>query len=92
MTSRVCTRCSASLLHAPSHHRLCKTCWSEQRVETLKREAFEHGYRQGLAVQPLNGDRVRQLLQLCHPDKHNGSRTSLEVTQWLLSLPRAGRS
>ncbi len=28
--------------------------------------------------------RLRQLLQLCHPDKHGNSKTSQEVTQWLL--------
>lgn len=30
--------------------------------------------------------RMRQLLQLCHPDKHNGSATSTAVFQWLMSL------
>jgi hypothetical protein len=29
----------------------------------------------------------RRLIQLCHPDKHNGSEAAKEITQWLLSLP-----
>ncbi len=33
-------------------------------------------------------DRLRQLIQLCHPDKHNGSATANEVTQWLLTLKK----
>ena len=27
--------------------------------------------------------RIRQLMQLCHPDKHNGSPLSSEVFMWL---------
>jgi hypothetical protein len=34
----------------------------------------------------ISDKRVRQLLQLCHPDKHNNSETSNDVTRWLLSL------
>lgn len=31
-------------------------------------------------------DRLSSLIILCHPDKHNNSRASVEITQWLLSL------
>jgi flagellar biosynthesis/type III secretory pathway protein FliH len=31
----------------------------------------------------LDEHRARQLLQLCHPDKHGGSRAATEVSQWL---------
>lgn len=31
---------------------------------------------------------VRQLLQLCHPDKHAGSKTASDITAWLLKIPR----
>jgi transcriptional regulator with XRE-family HTH domain len=34
----------------------------------------------------LPPERLRQLLQLCHPDKHGSSRASVAATQWLLSL------
>jgi len=30
--------------------------------------------------------RVEQLIRLCHPDKHDGSSLSTEVTQWLLAM------
>jgi hypothetical protein len=30
--------------------------------------------------------RWRQLLQLCHPDRHDGSATATAVTQWLLQI------
>ena len=31
-------------------------------------------------------EQLRKLIQLCHPDKHNGSALSVEVTQFLNSL------
>lgn len=31
----------------------------------------------------LTKDRVRELRQLCHPDKHSGSPLSQKVTLWL---------
>ena len=31
---------------------------------------------------------IRELLQLCHPDKHNGSKTAEKITAWLLKIPR----
>lgn len=32
----------------------------------------------------VSRDRLRQLIQLCHPDKHGNSSTSEDVTRWLL--------
>lgn len=29
-------------------------------------------------------DKLKALIQLCHPDKHSGSRISTETTAWLL--------
>lgn len=31
---------------------------------------------------------IKQLLLLCHPDKHGNSKAATEVTQWLLSVRR----
>lgn len=45
---------------------------TETRTETVYRNA------PGLDVQM-----VRRLLQLCHPDKHDGSEASVKATQWL---------
>ena len=41
--------------------------------------------------QPLDERLARQLLQLCHPDKHGGSRTATEATQWLNAMLREMR-
>jgi len=32
--------------------------------------------------------RIRELLQLCHPDKHAGSALAAKVTQWLNEIKR----
>lgn len=32
----------------------------------------------------LSQDIWRRLVQLCHPDKHNGSKASTEATRWLM--------
>ena len=46
----------------------------------FKDEPVETGELRG----PMFGARrARQLLQLCHPDKHGGSRAATEVSQWL---------
>ena len=45
-----------------------------------KDEQVEAGESRGLT---LDARRARQLLQLCHPDKHGGSRAATEVSQWL---------
>ena len=37
--------------------------------------------RAGVAVPP---DMLKRLIQLCHPDKHNGSKASTTATEWLL--------
>lgn len=38
------------------------------------------------AVAAIDKTRLRQLLQLCHPDKHAGGELAGEVTVWLLEL------
>ena len=41
------------------------------------------------AADPIRGelrDRLRELLMLCHPDKHAGSPLATRTTQWLLNL------
>jgi len=35
---------------------------------------------------PLTKDQIRDLVILCHPDKHGSSKKANEITQWLLGL------
>lgn len=38
------------------------------------------------ATPSIAKDKVRDLLKLCHPDKHQNSPAATEITKWLLSL------
>lgn len=76
------------------------TCWrckSERELEAAYQAGYEKGYdagydygcqvgfKSGKRPPQLDSYRVRQLLQLCHPDRHAGSATANEITTWLLS-------
>ena len=50
----------------------------QEQIERLRHQEAIPGFRERL---PL-------LIRLSHPDRHEGSRTSTEVTQWLLQLKR----
>lgn len=40
----------------------------------------------------LDGNRLMDLIQLCHPDRHKGSALSTRITKWLLDLRDRMRS
>lgn len=85
---RACRSCGTSLLGSPAHHRVCKACYARARREQDIQAAYARGFQAGRLVAPalprLEPTRLRQLLQLCHPDRHGGSRAATEATQWLL--------
>lgn len=76
-----CTGCGTHFPRKPSESwkRLCVQCW-------LKSKGMVSA-----AAPALDAPRIRQLLQLCHPDRHAGSALANEVTAWLLSLRKAAR-
>ena len=81
-----CSACHRSV--AEDWRKICQVCLLEQEsaqakeVARLKRLVrMQPG--QGTGVAP---DRIRELLQLCHPDKHAGSPLAHRVTSWLLKL------
>jgi transcriptional regulator with XRE-family HTH domain len=39
--------------------------------------------REAATMVPIDQARLRQLLQLCHPDRHGNSKVATEVTAWL---------
>ena len=72
--------------------KLCGKCFGKQkRKEEEDREEQIAALMQELAMMrreqravALPADRLRQMIQLCHPDKHGGSDLAKDVTQWLL--------
>lgn len=77
------TACSDCGQHFPRKadevwKRLCLPCWRKSK-----------GLATTTAAPAIEPTRLRQLLQLCHPDKHGGSELANAVTAWLLSLRKA---
>jgi hypothetical protein len=67
---------------------LCFRCYQSQKVQ----EAYQAGYSAGRGlterdeIPPFTKAQLRRIIQLCHPDKHGGSKASVEVTQILTAM------
>lgn len=65
-------------------------CFKCKQAAAVK-EAYDLGYQTGFLSGErgktkgfeMTKERWRQLVQLCHPDKHHSSVTSIEISQWL---------
>lgn len=84
--------------------RKCLTCWRRSRPQaqqgTTRGDVALEWYRRGYAAgreeaqalaqgEPLlDRAKLRELTQLCHPDKHDGSPLAERVTAWLNDLKR----
>lgn len=81
-----CTHCGAPFQRDASEEwkRLCLPCWKRTKDRTAAPEA----HRAAAPAPALDAARIRQLLQLCHPDRHGGSELAHAVTTWLLALKR----
>jgi hypothetical protein len=73
--------------------------WAQVRIDDLRtqlqnaRSELEANTR-GNSEQPqdgLKGDLLRQLISLCHPDHHGGSKKATDVTKKLLAIRAATR-
>lgn len=91
-----CARCSA-WAGDEKWRTLCRKCFSaqkkkeeEEKDRVLAKLMHENQILRMINQQlPLIGnsipmDKLKALIQLCHPDKHSGSRISTETTAWLL--------
>ncbi len=90
-----CDRCRSPFETKADWHRLCWECWRKQRDNELRRDAYNDGYDAGMrrsrlypAPTPLDTGTLRDLVQLCHPDRHPPERAALanQVTAHLLNL------
>jgi tRNA(Ile2) C34 agmatinyltransferase TiaS len=73
----------------------CWTCWrsykeSQERegLDAAYNDGYRDGYRDGRRALVLSADLVRDLVQLCHPDRHPPERAELanRTTAALLDL------
>ena len=82
--TRVCRYCSKSFDGKPWMTR-CKTCFIELKRREERGFRFQHAYQEGhrrgyvdgfadgsAELGPLDQDFVRELISLCHPDRHEG--------------------
>jgi len=68
-----------------------KKTWIE--LEREHRRAALLNIMDGLtqSASTIDQQRVKQLIRLCHPDKHNGSKAANDATTWLLEQREESR-
>ena len=66
---------------------LCVTCYLE-RKPGKRRSTEPVPAAAGAGIEPAM---LRRLIQLCHPDKHQGSEAATVATRYLLGLRREAR-
>lgn len=100
----VCQGCDRSFSPVLPSHRLCRVCWSEARGDinmAFAELAWQKGHELGFArgrTEVLEGTLgalpLRELIVLCHPDRHPPERAGIatEITAWLNGLRDAARA
>ena len=71
------------------HERALKLLESELDILIYQRDVawlqLRDARREALARPPIPPERLKALIGLAHPDRHNGSKVATEITQWLLA-------
>ena len=89
---RACSECGQSFQPRASFHRQCLACWKRAKDTELYSEGYlrgyDDGYDKGRKVGPFDGQLVRDLLVLVHPDHQPHERHELanDATARLLAL------
>ena len=100
---RLCRGCGQAFIPKRAFYHSCFGCWREaQLTQSMpadfdarrenERLRLENERLRVMAEQPkvaLDAMTIRQILQLCHPDRNGGSALATTVTQKLLKM-RAG--
>ena len=83
-TNATCPVCEKSYFKDQPWKRICLTCYLAHKKDAAppQSEVTDPSKR-------LDRDMWRRLVQLCHPDKHDGSETSAIATRFLLGLRSA---
>jgi hypothetical protein len=76
-----CPQCGRLFKQDEPWKRLCIGCY----ISGKKKESPRPQERPR-AHQPIDNDMLKRLIMLCHPDKHGGSKMSVEITQKLLRM------
>lgn len=82
---RSCQKCRKPFSADEEWKKICLPCWIKGRNDekNVNKEKID-----AVVYRDLDGDLLKKLIYLCHPDKHNGSAMSNEVTKLLLSIKK----
>ncbi len=94
-----CRDCLKPYVADEDWQRVCLICWKEASDYTLTKGDKAFGRMQDALIEirdagaggaHLTQARIRDLLLLCHPDRHQNNARSNEITKWLLAMRKAG--
>ena len=89
---RKCKQCGKTFYAIEDWKKICVGCYIESKnKEKQYNQQYNQYQQQNYTFTPkkeeikqLDTDTIKKLLYLCHPDKHNNSLTSNEMTKFLL--------
>lgn len=86
--STYCVECGAPFAraHGDTWKTRCLPCWRRTKAAAAPVLAPVSRVENELC------DHIRQLLMLCHPDRHGGSTLATTTTQWLLRVRKELRA
>jgi hypothetical protein len=75
-----CSKCGKYFTRADDEgwKKLCFSCWVAAKPEREGKPEAK--------PETIEPEMLRRLIQLCHPDRHNGSEASLKASQFLLAI------
>ena len=85
MYSVYCQECENQFFADEDWKTICKTCyWKKKRREEGKTN-WTASTPKSAAADMFPDGMINSMIRLCHPDKHENSQASNDVTKWLLS-------
>ena len=85
----LCPSCKArTFIQDKAWKLLCVTCYLASNPSKRRTHEPVPLVPAGAGIAP---DMLRRLIQLCHPDRHNGSEAATTATAYLLALRKEAR-
>lgn len=84
MHELVCEDCDETFYAAEYWKTYCRRCYAKM-MQRNNKENQEVRIQKIYVEKPIPLEMINRLIRLCHPDKHDNSKASNEVTVWLLA-------
>lgn len=96
---RACTECGDEFQARGDWQRLCWSCWQERKLSRAYDLGYSEGYAAGAGERgkawgrslALERGLLRDLVALCHPDRHPPERAALATRVTAALLEARGR-